>query len=145
MQASGNLTVQTPQHLQPILAAGKLAKMKRLLRGNGKNSRHQYQKLEQPLAPFSSLPSKNYKRKLKLSGKKKRKPYYKTSSDSSTETSDYTTVTDESSTSDIEPDYNWSPDPKLTPSQELTWTQFINKLCTGPIVTPEKAGTAPQN
>nr|AHN14879.1 ORF3 [Rodent Torque teno virus 1] len=77
---------------------------------------------------------KKCKRKLKLKGKKRRYTTSKNTDTSSTESSEYST--DSSVFSSSEEDC-WEGGPPLTPSQDMNWTQFINKLCSREPVDPQ--------
>nr|QYD02307.1 ORF3 [Torque teno felis virus] len=73
------------------------------------------------------------KKKLNLKGKKRRYTTCKNKSSESSESSSYSTTSDEESESTSQESF-WS-DPEFpTPEQgAMSWTQFIDKLCSGPL------------
>lgn len=106
---------------------------------NGKKLQGLLKALNQRYAPsFKRKPRK----KLTLKGKKKRKRISKGWSDSSTDTSEYDTDFS-ASTDDSSSEENWSQHMGSTPCSGVTWTQFIERLCSGQPVDPNTI--SPQN
>nr|ATX61882.1 putative ORF3 [Torque teno calomys tener virus] len=75
------------------------------------------------------------KKRLLFKGKKRRSRSSKRHLESSSSSSEYSTSESTSDSSDSD-ECNWEDSTPLTPSQDMNWTQFINKLCTAPIVDP---------
>nr|AHN14919.1 ORF4 [Rodent Torque teno virus 1] len=77
---------------------------------------------------------KKSRRKLTLRGRKKRYTTSKHTDTSSTDSSEYSTDSSVFSSSE---DESWEQGVPITPSQEMNWTQFINKLCSNQPVDPQ--------
>nr|AHN14886.1 ORF3 [Rodent Torque teno virus 1] len=125
----------TPQGWWPILedqCNGNGQKAESVPRLTGGGLQGLLKKLNTRFQP--SKTRKKCKRKLKLKGKKRRYTTSKNTDTSSTESSEYSTDSSVFSSSDED---CWEGGPPLTPSQEMNWTQFINRLCSREPVDPQ--------
>nr|AHN14906.1 ORF3 [Rodent Torque teno virus 1] len=117
----------TPQGWWPVLGPqcnmmGQ--QMVNILKKPGKGLQDLLKKIRRPSHTFKPL--RKAKRKLTLRGRKKRYTTSKHTDTSSTESSEYSTDSSVFSSSD---DESWEQGVPITPSQEMNWTPFINKLC----------------
>nr|AHN14902.1 ORF3 [Rodent Torque teno virus 1] len=126
MMASGS---HTPQGWWPVLGpqcnmSGQ--KMVNILKKPGKGLQDLLKKFHKPSHTFKPL--RKPRRKLTMRGRKKRYTSAKHPDTSSTDSSEYSTDSSVFSSSEEE---SWEQGVSITPSQEMNWTQFINKLCSG--------------
>lgn len=141
---SGTRTLQRWSPIPDLQLIGTSPKMPPSPKKTGLDSRLLFKKLSKLSAASKKKTRRKSVRKLVLKGRKRRSTRSKKDCEDSSESSDYNTTSESTQTTDSEGSF-WSDPEFSTPEGTgMTWTQFIDKLCTGPICKPGEEVGSPQ-